>query len=375
MMTAPASTATGTSAVSRPIAAVLAAFVGTRVVVAAGYLFAKIANDDPEPLTLDQGLLAWDGSWYEWIASLGFDGAPEGAIRFFPLYPLLGRWLGGSREDIALVVITNACALLAGGLLFHLARRELDDEAAHRAVWWMALFPAAFVLVFAYSEALFLALTLAAMLLIRQRRWALAAIAAVLASLTRPTGVLLGVFVLFELWADHRDSAEAALRYGLRQVAAKLAALLAPLAGLLVFLVWAQSSQGDWRAPLDAQREIRGSFHEPISRTAIAFWRGIGGDQSEMIHGFAAVGFGAALVLARRRLPISYLAYGAIGLVIGLSAETINSFERYGLGLVPVLLAIAAVPLGRRAHLAGIALSGSLLLVLTAFALDGTYVP
>src|SRR5205085_1127981 len=80
------------------------------------------------------------------------------ALRFFPLYPLLGRALGyvlGGMFDVAFLVLANVPALLFAVLLVRLVRREGGDQAAAgRAAWFVALVPPGFVLVFAYAEAI-----------------------------------------------------------------------------------------------------------------------------------------------------------------------------------------------------------------------------
>src|SRR4051794_35079110 len=37
------------------------------------------------------GLMAWDADWYRRIATFGYGGVPARGLRFFPLYPLLGK--------------------------------------------------------------------------------------------------------------------------------------------------------------------------------------------------------------------------------------------------------------------------------------------
>ncbi|NNE74072.1 MAG: hypothetical protein HKN26_10435, partial [Acidimicrobiales bacterium] len=45
--------------------AVLGSWILARIAVALGYAIADGRASDPPALTLDQGLLAWDGSWYQ----------------------------------------------------------------------------------------------------------------------------------------------------------------------------------------------------------------------------------------------------------------------------------------------------------------------
>ncbi|MGI9601483.1 MAG: mannosyltransferase family protein [Acidimicrobiales bacterium] len=353
----------------RDLRIALPAWITTRVLVAITFVVAHAvgADDDKGQLTLDQGLLAWDGDWYHQIAEHGYGGAPDGAIRYFPGYPLLGRVLGWpltGRSDIALVLVANLAALAATVVLVRLARREFDGTVARRTAWWFSLFPASFVLTWAYSESVFVLAAAVAMLATRSRRWPVAAGAGLLAALVRPTGVLLSGFIAVDGWTRRRRSD----RFGW------VAATVAPIVGLCCFFVWAQWAEDSWRAPLDAQREIRGGFHEPVTRVLRGLGRGLGGDQTELLHAVAAIVFVTVIVVVFRSRP-AYLVYGLGGVAVGLAASTINSFERYGLGLIPVILGLGALPLSERAHRIGLAGSSLAMIGLGTLALTGQYVP
>jgi len=345
------------------------AWVTARIVVAVTFAAAHaIGADDPKgELTLDQGLLSWDGDWYHQIAELGYDGAPEGAIRYFPAFPLVGRWVGwalAGRTDIALVLVANLAALAATVVLVRLARLEFDDDAARRTAWWFSLFPAAFVLTWAYSEALFVLAAALAMLATRTRRWSVAAGAGLVAGLVRPTGVLLSAFIALDGWSRRKRPD----RVGW------VAATVAPAVGLIGYLVWAELAQDSWRAPVDAQRDVRGGFHEPLTRVLRGLGRGATGDQTELLHALTAVVF-VVVVIVVFRGRLAYLVYGLGGIAVGLAASTINSFERYGLGLIPVMLALGALPLTERAHRIGLVGSALGMVGLGVLALTGSYVP
>ena len=83
--------------------------------VAAHLLAGHVRPADPAVRArVAQGLLAWDGGWYRTVAEHGYAAAGREALRFFPLYPLLGRWLGGVPgvgAGVALVVLAEAAAL------------------------------------------------------------------------------------------------------------------------------------------------------------------------------------------------------------------------------------------------------------------------
>ena len=126
----------------------------TRVLIAVGFITAYAASDHLAPLNrpnvLTEGLIAWDGTWYRDIAEFGYSSiAPEG-LRFFPLFPLLGRAVSSvtlGRTDVALILIANIASLFLAIAIRRLVIFERGSkELANRAVWIVCLFPGAFVL-------------------------------------------------------------------------------------------------------------------------------------------------------------------------------------------------------------------------------------
>ena len=103
-----------------------------RICVGAGFLVAhtlsgRVTLPDGR-LHLDEGLLTWDGAFYRALAAGWYDGAPAESARFFPAYPALGRLLAPlflGREDLALLAVTNACALGGAVVLWRLAVEAL----------------------------------------------------------------------------------------------------------------------------------------------------------------------------------------------------------------------------------------------------------
>lgn len=146
----------------------------------------------------------WDTLWYLRIAQRGYQARADAA--FFPLYPLLVRWLGmllGGRHLLAALIISNAACLGALVLLHHLAVRHLGHAASRRAVLYMAAFPTTFFLLAGYTEPVFLLLVLGAFLAAEEGRWPLAGLLGGLAALTRPPGVLLIIPLAVE-WVRQR---------------------------------------------------------------------------------------------------------------------------------------------------------------------------
>ncbi|HEX8032825.1 MAG TPA: mannosyltransferase family protein [Ktedonobacterales bacterium] len=142
-------------------------------------------------------LASWDGDIYRNIASGGYSELWQAA--FFPLYPLLEHVVAlmtGGDTALAGVIIANAASLGAFGLLRVLVERELGRPIARRTLLYLVIFPVSFFLVAAYTESLFLLLSVAAFLALRRERWMVAGLCIALATLTRPVGVLLELALL-----------------------------------------------------------------------------------------------------------------------------------------------------------------------------------
>lgn len=358
---------------------VIASWLVARAAVGLGFLAAHGAVDalrpGAPPLALTQGLVAWDGAFYRDIATVGYGRLPDEALRFFPLFPLLGRWLGAllpGGATTGLVVVANLSALVAGWLLHRLVLDDggPEDDAA-TTVWLVAVLPASSVLVLAYSEALFLALTIGAFLAMRRGRWAVVAVLGLLAGLCRPSGALLALPVLIEAARGLR-----ALRWQGRLTRA--AAVVAAPLGTGLYLAWVGDRFGDPLGPLRTQSsdDLRGRWVNPATRILDALADAPSeGFLGEALHLPWIVLFGGLAVVVGRRLPASYTAYTVAVLVLAVSAESLGSFERYALAAFP--LAMVAAGLLRRPQLLRVVLlvSCAALAVFTAMTLLMVFVP
>jgi len=185
--------------VPRDLRVVLLPWVLSRGLVLGALATARFIGDElhvsgRHHVALTQGLFSWDAAYYRDIAAHGYAAVQHAhGLRFFPLVPLLARGLGVllfGRYGAALLIIVNLAALAFAVLLHRLVVRETADESlARRAVWFGLLAPSAMVLVTGYAEAVLLTCAVAMFLALRSRRWEWAALAGMLAGLTRPAGV------------------------------------------------------------------------------------------------------------------------------------------------------------------------------------------
>jgi hypothetical protein len=316
------------------------------------------------------GLFAWDGVYYRGLAEHGYALEDQVVLRFFPLYPLLGRFVGYVAHigpGLALLIIANAGALVAGGLMYRVTRLEADARTARRAALLFALLPSAFVLTFAYAEALFIVLAAIVFIGLRRQRWWVAALAGFLAGLTRPTGVFLALAALVEVLRDRR-------RLATRDLAGRAAAVVAPIAGTATYLWWVGREFGNWRLPLTIQNDLRGNGVNPVLR--------IGEAASDLVHldkhGLHfpfAIALVVLTVVVFRRLPASYGVYSAAIVVTSLAASNLNSIERYGLNAFPLVIALAMLVPSRGAERVTAVICGAGFVGLCTLAFLSVYVP
>jgi hypothetical protein len=362
-------------AIANDLRAALPGWVATRALVLVSWLASRWwidhARHGVRPFVNLQGLFAWDGVFYRGIAEHGYGGEEQQALRFFPLYSLIGRAVHAAlaiSPGTALLIVTNVAALVGGALLHRLTLLETGDRrAARRAAWYVALVPPAFVLTWAYAEALFVALAAATFFALRRRHWGWAAAAGFAAALTRPTGVLLALAALVEAgrgWRERR-----AVELGPRALA-----VAAPVAGAACYLWWVGHVLGDWKIPIRLQDGLRGGTENPLVRLAEAV--------SDLVHlevdglhfPFAVV-FVVLTVIAWRRLPLSYGLFSAAIVATSLAAGNLNSIERYALNAFPLVIALAIATSRPRVERITGAVCGVGLVWMCTLAWLGVYVP
>ncbi len=297
-------TRVGSRAVVR---AVLVPYVLSRVIVVATLeTIRHIVTTDhlAVPLETHTGLLAWDAAWYRDIARAGYGGVASEGLRFFPLFPLLGRavsWLPGASAGFGVLFVANVSALALGFALYQLVLNERDDaDLARRAVWLVYLVPPTFVLVIGYAEATFMTFAALALLGLRSQRWWLAAICGFLAGLTRPVGVLLAVPAAVEGW--QRKDAKAVIP------------AVAPAVGLFAYLLWAAHRTRDFWYPLRAQQDPvrRGHWVDPVHAVAHNVHELFAGDHvSAGIHALQRAGVRGPA--GRARPPLAAVVHAVRG--------------------------------------------------------------
>ncbi len=295
----------------------------------------------------------WDTTWYLDVARHGYahDMGQVGEIytnlAFFPLMPgLMAAAIGiGVNPFAAALVVANLAFLGALCALWSLTRGRDGVVAADRAVWTLALLPAALYCSLAYTEGLALAGAIGAALAAVRGRWAAAGLLAAVASLSRPTG---GIVVLLLVLLAVREPAPGRWR--------RIALAVAPsVVAVGAFLGWMAAARGSALLPFEAQRawdrgqlgigivtamprEIAAGWDLVRDAHFTAAWTATGRDLA-----FLALYAWLLVRLWRREggLRSPWVAYSAAVLLIPVSSGTIQSFARLGLLAFPLVWPLA----------------------------------
>jgi hypothetical protein len=276
------------------------------------------------------------------------------------------KMLAGLTGNVFLagIVISNLAFLWALTYLYRLARRELGEEGANRAVFYFAAAPTAVFFSAMYTESVFMLFVIATFYYAGESQWDRAALVGALASATRNTGVLMALVIALEgmhqqgvrLWpvgwklrallAHYRGQ----LRPTFKAWRSLLAAMFVPV-GLLSYMAFLSNTFGDPLGFIHVQatwgREVSGAgITKLISNTAKSlnvganFWAGQFDPKTLMDLAFT-LGFAPLVGLALYKLRPAYGLFGLLTFVVPLSTGSVGSMTRYVLMLVPCFLLLA----------------------------------
>jgi hypothetical protein len=281
----------------------------------------------------------WDALWYQQIAEHGYQ-AGNSTVAFYPLYPILARITAfplGGHIVLAELVVSSVAFVAAMWLLYDLARQAAGADVACLVVLLTALFPVGFFLLAPYTEALYLALSVAAFRLSFSGKHWLAGLAGLAASLTRAQGALLALPLAY-------NALTVSGKVGLRPRVGVFAAGLPPLGfvallaydrlvvrathvGLSVLAAWGYRVVPPWTA-------VGASWRYIISQR----------DPIEALNLLSLLGFVVLAIFVSRKLPAAYGLYTWPYLAVLVTREAafspLISVSRYLLVLFPCFIVL-----------------------------------
>lgn len=297
---------------------------------------------------LERVAMVGDAWFYRSIAMEGYDRSER--VAFFPLFPLLVRVTHVSFPLGGMLVsnLAFACALLLLGAVA--MKSGASEEDAGRAMFYLAFFPTSYFLSLPVTEAVFLAVSLAAVLCALEGRWWAAGLFGALATGTRVAGILLIPLLL--LLPGRRIS--------------KFWLALVP-AGLVAFMWHLQRVTGDPFAFMHVQTRWGRTFS---MSALVAQLRNFSEPWNFVALNLAAalllIGVGVHLLLRREW---AFGVYTLTTALLPLSSGSLQSIARYAVVAFPLFLWLAVrgrQPAWDRAILAiNITLFGWLIALLT----------
>jgi hypothetical protein len=317
----------------------------------------------------------WDGVWFVKIAADGY-AANDGSVAFFPLYPLIVRWVGIVFDNnlvIAGIVVSLACYFAAVYFLYRLVATRYSARVAYRTCLYLSIFPTAFFWQAVYSESMFLMLSVACILWSTEGRWKLAGLAGLAAALTRSAGFLL-IVPMAMCYYEQRG-------WKLRRTDSAAASLLMIPEGLMVWMAYL--SLGFGKPLLFAQ--VQDQWRRYVAVPTFALWKGleaafqgarqlISGQTSRLYWPASQPGAVVPLAVANlvnltsiviaalaicyglRRLPLALSAYAIVTigypLLFPATSMPLMSMPRFVLAAFPIFMSMALFTERRpRAHL------------------------
>ena len=282
----------------------------------------------------------WDAEHYIGIAANGYSGTEPA---FFPLYPVLIRLLGAVLGNILVagLAISNVASFFALLYLYKLVEHEYNRQVAHRAIFYVSIFPTAIFFSAVYTESLFLCLTVASFYYLRERRWLTAGLFGFFAALTRVEGVLLVVPLLIEAALALRAQRLDWWKWpGDTIVKPLLGMALVPL-GLGTYMAYLWVLRGDPLYFSHVQAHWGRHFAPPWVSVEHSVAILVAHVQPQTVANQALeITFTtlmiAVLVLGFRRLRASYISYMALSILIPMSTGSLMSMPRFALVLFPM---------------------------------------
>ncbi|HEX2914774.1 MAG TPA: mannosyltransferase family protein [Chloroflexia bacterium] len=303
----------------------------------------------------------WDGEWYLQVVTQGYR-PDDSSAAFFPLYPILTKIVGqiaGGNYVLGGLIVSFIASIAAFILFYELTLRDFGDKLlARRGLVLLAVFPTAFFLVAIYTEALFMALALAAFYCARHlnhpRKWWLAGLFVALAVVTRNIGGLILVSLAWEWWKQHHEhGAIFKIKPGSWRNLVIMGSL--PAIALGLWLAYSGLFLGNPLLFVSAQSGKEFARHSAMPWETV--WLAVTGiispatfSESNLINLIFLVWWAVLVILGVRlalqgRYPVSYLIFLVLAFLPGLCAprddQPLFAIPRYLLVLFPAFQIMA----------------------------------
>jgi len=282
----------------------------------------------------------WDSFWYLDIAQNGYsvEYSPWGLhnIVFFPLYPLLIKiisFLTAGNFILSGWILSAVFLLLALFYLFKLVKEFHQEINPYLPIIFLLIFPTAFFLNAIYTESLFLFLSLATFYYGLKKKFIYAGAFGLLASLTRVTGILLFIPLIWEYLKNNNFKLKSIFKLKILPI------FLIPL-GTFSFLLYHYFKFGNFFLFFEVEKNwgrdftLQKGHFELFSNPAIV---------NLCIDVLFVIFSLTVLYFVFKKLRTSYGLYMLSTLVVALSTGTLMSIGRYILVLFPLYILLSSI--------------------------------
>lgn len=284
---------------------------------------------------LVDSLANWDGGHFIGIAENGY--SEKFQYAFFPVYPILINFVNNFVDNfkISAVLINFFCIFLGLQALFNLIAKDFPKKLSEKTILLLLFFPTSFFFLTAYSESLFILLTVLCFLFLRENKLLWATIFALIASGTRITGLAVVFAFLLQIQ----------ITQGINRK--NWFVLLSPL-GFIIYCWYLYIQVEDPFYFITAEQH----WQRQITISGSAFWEAINlvlkgsfeAPNNMVLFDLSAAVFGLGLAIRSFRfLPAVYSVYALISVLIPIFTSTLTSMPRFLLPIFPIFLTLALI--------------------------------
>lgn len=301
----------------------------------------------------------FDGVHYLKIAYEGYKAAFSQA--FFPLYPMLIRFLNVLPRDLSLdpryfvdpsffytgFILSNLFFLGFLLLFYKLLRLDYSQKVARLSLILVLVFPTSFYFGSIYTESLFLFLTVWAIFSFRTRKYLLAGTLAGLASATRIIGILIPIIFLIEMFLNRK-------KINAKELVNQVVSLFLTPLGLIAYMFYLNKNFGDSLLFLTSQSGFgAGRSAEPFILLPQVVYRYIKmiltvepksllffNVNLELLFTLIPLGL---FIIFYKKIRLSYLWFSLLALILPTLTGTLSSMPRYVLVAFPFFPLLAEI--------------------------------
>jgi len=294
----------------------------------------------------------WDSGWYLKIAqngysdSIAFDANKYSPIGFFPLYPALVSFVYIFIHDylIAGLLLSNLLLICSAYIFYELIRLDYDQAVADRALFYLFLFPSAYVLSSFYPESLLLCMWLASIFFARKGNWPLAGAFGFLSAFVKPQGFFVFAALIWiylfqtkkfnEIWAVPVTKIKAFFNIKLNVLWTTL-----PLLGIFLWGLCNKLITGDLMAYSHIQQ---GAWSHHFTIPFITIYNSLFYQPDFAINSWITIIAIIILIAGLKKIPFSYWILALLVVLFNSSTGWTVGTLRYLASVFPLIIILAS---------------------------------